>query len=103
MVGRIGSHIFYSWKGATGSAAAFSQAYSGLESLKPAVIQAVAVAEAEAALSEANPALGEPVKGIEALEDPRNADLLNYRSAGADHNATRPDETEVVRAIESAL
>ena len=105
MVGRIGGHVFYSWKGATGSAGAFKQAYSGLEPFKTASTEPVAVpVNVEAvALSEANPALGDAVRGVEALEDPNNADLLNYRAADAERGAPRADETSVQQAIATAL
>jgi spore germination cell wall hydrolase CwlJ-like protein len=104
MVGRIGGHVFYSWKGATGSAAAFSQAYAGVEASKESFAEPVELAVAEPAPNLENPALGTAVKGADALEDPGNADLLNYRAAGNEPAAAaRPDETEVRRAIESAL
>jgi spore germination cell wall hydrolase CwlJ-like protein len=104
MVGRIGGHIFYSWKGATGSAAAFSQAYAGVEASKASLAEPVELAVVEPAPNLENPALGPEVKGADALADPGNADLLNYRAAGNEPPAAaRPDETEVRRAIESAL
>lgn len=104
MVSRIGGHIFYSWKGATGSAAAFSQAYAGIEASKERLLtQPVAAPVVEVAQNLENPALSGTVKGVEALEDPSNADLLNYKAAGRDGAAALPDETEVRKAIESAL
>lgn len=111
LIGRIGGHLFYSWKGATGSAAAFAQAYAGLEvKIAPDLVQQ-ASATAAAVLpeeigprpSDANPALGDRVRGADALEDPANADLLNYRSAAGEGPATKADESQVVRAINSAL
>ncbi|NJC05715.1 spore germination cell wall hydrolase CwlJ-like protein [Sphingomonas kaistensis] len=105
MVGQVGTHIFYSWKGTTGSAAAFGQAYSGLEAIKERVIAPVTGEEPtpiEIAQSLENPALTGKVKGVEALEDPGNADLLNYKAAG-NGAASLPDETEVKKAIASAL
>lgn len=109
MVGRIGGHIFYSWKGVAGSAAAFTQAYAGVETLKQPVVQsasenegsAMAVTDAEPSLQ--NPALTGKVRGIEALQDPGNADLLNYKSAAGEPAAARTDEADVRRAIASAL
>ena len=106
MVGRIGGHIFYSWKGATGSAAAFSQAYAGVEADKESLATAepIEIAAVEAAPSLENPALGPAVQGADALEDPGNSDLLNFRAASdAPVVAARPDENEVKRAIETAL
>ena len=104
MVGRIGGHIFYSWKGATGSAAAFRQAYAGIEASKDRLLtQPVQTAEVEIAPALENPALTGKVKGVEALQDPSNADLLNYRAAGSERAAALPDETEVKEAIASAL
>ena len=109
MVGRIGGHIFYSWKGAAGSAAAFSQAYAGIESLKQPAMQPAASGDetgveiADTGPSLENPALTGKVRGIEALQDPGNADLLNYKAAGAGSAAARPDEAEVEKAIASAL
>lgn len=106
MVGQVGTHIFYSWKGATGSAAAFSQAYSGLEAIKERVTVAAASDEpvsVEVAQTLENPALTGKVRGVEALEDPGNADLLNYKSEGPGGAASLPDEAEVKKAIASAL
>ena len=105
MVGQVGAHIFYSWKGVTGSAAAFSQAYSGLEAIKERVPTAVPgeLAPVEVAQSLENPALTGKVRGIEALEDPGNGDLLNYKAAGTGGAASLPDEAEVKKAIASAL
>jgi hypothetical protein len=104
MVGRIGGHIFYSWKGATGSAAAFSQAYSGIEADKARLAEPIEIAMVEPAPNLENPALGPTVKGADALEDPGNADLLNFRAAGNEPAvAHRPDEADVKRAIETAL
>lgn len=107
MVGRIGGHVFYSWKGLAGSARAFSQTYAGLElsqerlvtEAPPATLAAVELLSP----SLENPALGDSVKGEEALQDPGNADLLNYRAAAIDGDAKRPDEAEVRQAIDSAL
>jgi hypothetical protein len=105
MVGRIGGHIFYSWKGVAGSAAAFSQPYSGVETDKArlaAPVEIAAVVEPTPNLE--NPALGPTVKGADALEDPSNSDLLNFRAAGNEPVvASRPDEASVKRAIETAL
>jgi hypothetical protein len=103
MVGRIGGHIFYSWKGATGSAGAFTQAYSGFEPSRARMTPLVEPMVVENSPRQENPALGGPTKGKEALQDPSNADLLNYKAAENDHAAARPDESEVVRAIKSAL
>ncbi|GAA4003348.1 hypothetical protein GCM10022211_13690 [Sphingomonas humi] len=108
MIGRIGGHVFYSWKGVPGSAAAFSQAYSGIEQSKERLLTQPTVEPAVAAMAEAspaleNPALAGPVKGIEALQDPGNADLLNYKSAGTTKAAPRDDEVAVKRAIDTAL
>ena len=109
MVGRIGGHVFYSWKGAAGSAGAFRQAYAGVEQLKerliqPAVVEdAGAPTEVEVAQSLENPALTGKVRGVEAFEDPSNADLLNYKTAGATPGTPRADEAEVKKALASAL
>nr|WP_314443634.1 cell wall hydrolase [uncultured Sphingomonas sp.] len=105
MVGRIGGHIFYSWKGGAGSAAAFSQAYAGVEATKERLLtEPVPVPEVELAQSLENPALTGKVKGVEALEDPGNADLLNYKAARSERAAAAlPDEAEVRKAIASAL
>jgi hypothetical protein len=108
MIGRVGGHIFYSWKGGAGSAAAFNQAYSGLEASKERlmvqpVVDAAAGVVVETAQVRDNPALTGAVKGVEALEDPSNADLLNYKSATSERATVRPDETEVKRAIASAM
>lgn len=108
LVGQIGGHIFYSMKGSVGSAAAFSQAYAGLESSTTRLAEAEA--EQVPAL-EAGLGLGLPEPGLalsgrseeEALADPDNADLLNFRSAGKDRPATQDDEIKVASSVRSAL
>jgi hypothetical protein len=104
MIGQVGGHIFYSWKGATGSAGAFNQAYAGSEAATERLMaEPVEVAVVDPAPSLENPALTGAVKGVEALEDPSNADLLNYKAAGNNGGAAVPDEAAVKKAIASAL
>ncbi len=104
MVARIGGHIFYSWKGAAGSAGAFTRSYAGLELVKEASpVQPVDTPVVEVAQSLENPALDAVPKGADALADPGNADLLNYKSAGAARSASPADEAEVKKAVEAAL
>lgn len=106
LIGRIGTHVFYTWKGQAGSAAAFRQAYAGVESMvvrrtqpAPAVMPDMVFDGAAMARAELDPST---VRG--ALTDPDNADLLNFRSAGSDAKPVdKADEAEVQRAIESAL
>lgn len=104
MVGRIGGHVFYSWKGAAGSAAAFSRSYAGLEVLKKSsLVQPVDAPVVEVAQSLENPALDAVPKGASALAESENSDLLNYKSAGSARGASAVDEAEVKKAIEAAL
>lgn len=104
MVARIGGHIFYSWKGAAGSAGAFTRSYAGLELLKEtSPVQPVDAPVVEVAQSLENPALDAVPRGADALADPENLDLLNYKAAGSARSASPADEAEVKKAIEAAL
>ena len=104
LVGQIGGHIFYSMKGAVGSAAAFNQAYSGLESPTVRLAQAeeVPVPTAELGLVELPAPLSEKSEA-KILADPANADLLNFRTARDERPAKLEDEMRVASTVEAAL
>lgn len=105
LVGRIGGHVFYTWKGPAGSAGAFTQAYSGVEPTATRLAQV----DDEAPAPETAPGLqGLELAGLEKSEDelladPANAELLNFRSPSQDRSATKTDEQQVVRSIQTAL
>jgi spore germination cell wall hydrolase CwlJ-like protein len=104
LVGRVGGHIFYSWKGQAGTAAAFAQAYSGVEASPTRLAEAGDVPVLDAALVAQEPgkAIAE-VSAEELLADPANADLLEFRRGSEDRSALRTDEVKVVSSIEAAL
>ena len=106
LIGRIGTHVFYTWKGQAGSAAAFRQAYAGTEASVLRRTQATPAAGVDVVFTGSGLAqtATTPNGSGDPLNDPDNADLLNYRTTSDDARpAGKADEAEVVRAIESAL
>jgi spore germination cell wall hydrolase CwlJ-like protein len=100
-IGQVGGHIFYTWKGAAGSAASFSQTYRGYETGE--LVADHRDERSSVKLVEARQAAEIVTNSASTIEDPSAQELLAYRNGKQRSTIALSDEQYLREKLSTAL